>query len=70
MTEQCLAALPNTEFRKSSFSAGQGECVEIAHTNTSFSLRDSKHTTSPILALTSGQGRALLAALKSGQLPR
>lgn len=54
-----------TEFRKSSFSGSSGgECVEIAHAETAFGIRDSKNTSGPVLMLDERQGAAFLAAVK------
>ncbi|MGB3440072.1 MAG: DUF397 domain-containing protein [Actinophytocola sp.] len=54
-----------TEFRKSSFSGGQnGSCVEIAHAETAFGIRDSKNTSGPVLTLDESQGAAFLAVVK------
>lgn len=68
MTDGHAKTWRNTDFRKSSFSAGQGECVEIAHTRTGFALRDSKRATSPVLAVPLRQAHTFLAAVKTGKL--
>ena len=53
------------EFRKSSFSGGQnGSCVEVAHAETSFGIRDSKNVSGPVLMLDESHGKAFLAAVK------
>jgi hypothetical protein len=53
------------EFRKSSFSgANGGNCVEVAHAETSFGIRDSKNASGPVLMLDESHGAAFLAAVK------
>lgn len=46
---------------KSSFSQGNGECVEILRTGESIRVRDSKDPSGPVLAFTHGEWRAFLA---------
>ena len=55
-------------WRKSSFSEGVNNCVELAHAEAVFCIRDSKNATGPILTLTTGQGLAFLTAIKQTQL--
>jgi Domain of unknown function (DUF397) len=54
-------------WKKSSFSEGVDNCVELAHAEAVFCIRDSKNT-GPVLTLTTGQGLALLTAIKQTQL--
>jgi hypothetical protein len=55
-------------WRKSSRSASSGECVELAHTEAVFGVRDSKNADGPVLALAIGQGLAFLGAIRSDRL--
>jgi hypothetical protein len=57
-------------WRKSSYSASSGECIEIATTTAMFAIRDSKNTSGPLLTLTSEHGLSFLTALKSGRFNR
>lgn len=57
-------------WRKASRSASSGVCVEIAHTEAVFGVRDSKNADGPVLALTARNGLAFLDAVKSDRLAR
>ena len=50
--------------RKSSRSAQSGSCVELAHTEAVFGVRDSKNADGPVLVLTAREGRAFLGTVK------
>lgn len=51
-----------TAWRKSSYSAGNGACVEVGWTEpTLVAVRDSKNTTGPTLAFDSSTWREFLA---------
>ncbi|MFJ2111085.1 MULTISPECIES: DUF397 domain-containing protein [unclassified Streptomyces] len=54
--------MPHSEFIKSSYSSGDGECVEVARNipNT-VAVRDSKHPTGPVLHLTPAAWSAFTA---------
>jgi Domain of unknown function (DUF397) len=43
------------EWRKSRFSADQGNCVEIGSLSVSIAVRDSQDATGPVLTVTHGQ---------------
>lgn len=58
------------EWRKSSRSASTGDCVELAHTDTVFGVRDSKNADGPVLALTARHRLAFLGTVKSDRLAR
>ena len=65
MTQDPLAS---ATWRKSSRSATQGECVEIAQTPTATGIRDSKNPTGAYLILTPTQWAGVLTRVKSGEL--
>ncbi|UED84085.1 DUF397 domain-containing protein [Streptomyces profundus] len=48
------------EWLKSSYSNGQGECVEVARLDHVVGLRDSKRSDSPVLAVAPAQWTAFL----------
>ncbi|MFC6079778.1 DUF397 domain-containing protein [Sphaerisporangium aureirubrum] len=52
-------------FRKSSYSAQEGQCVEIAGSGGHVVVRDSKNPGGPVLAFTTDEWRAFVHALKS-----
>ncbi|MET8980356.1 DUF397 domain-containing protein [Streptomyces sp. NPDC004539] len=57
-------------FRKSSYSAQQDDCVELALTSLgSHAVRDSKHSSGPTQLHSPAPWSHFLAALKSGDLP-
>ena len=58
----------SASWRKSSRSATQGECVEIAQTPTSTGIRDSKNPTGTYLILTPTQWASFLNRVKSSEL--
>ena len=51
---------------KSSYSGGQGNCVEVASLPDVTAVRDSKQTDGPVLRFTSAQGREFVGAVKAG----
>jgi hypothetical protein len=59
-----------TEFRKSTYSDPQQECVEIGHTVALFGVRDSKLPRSPILTITPEHGRSFLNTVRTGCFDR
>ena len=52
---------------KSSYSANEGQCVEIATLDNGTAIRDSKDPAGPVLRFTSAQWRAFLGAVKAGK---
>lgn len=52
-----------TEWRKSSFSDVNTDCVEVARTSDRVRVRDSKNPTTPSLAVPTGEWRAFIASL-------
>jgi hypothetical protein len=61
-------SLTSATWRKSSRSATQGQCVEIACTLTAIGVRDSKNPTGAYLILTPTQWAGFLTRVKSGEL--
>lgn len=57
-------------WRKSSYSEGQNNCVEVTYTSpVQVRVRDSKlGSGSPILTVTAGGWRALINAIRTGEL--
>jgi hypothetical protein len=55
-------------WRKSSYSASSGACVELTHTTTEFGIRDSKNTAGPVLRLSGEHGLMFLDAIKNSRL--
>ncbi|MEU7689905.1 DUF397 domain-containing protein [Microbispora hainanensis] len=60
--------LSGAEFRKSSYSGGGNNCVEVA-TNLPgvVAVRDSKDRTGPVLAFTPSEWSAFIAGVKKGE---
>jgi Domain of unknown function (DUF397) len=57
-------------WRKASFSAGNGECVEVATVSgRRIFIRDSKDPQGPVLCCSADTFRSFLFAAKSGNLP-
>ena len=59
---------PTLAWRKSSASAGQGECVEVATSGQSVLTRDSRDESGAVLAFTPAQWLGLLQRIRSGKL--
>jgi len=59
-----------TSWKKSSFSEGVSNCVELSHSEALLGVRDSKNTNGPVLGLTARHGLAFLNAIKSDRLDR
>jgi hypothetical protein len=54
-------------WRKSSASAGQGECVEVATSGQSVLTRDSLDQSGAVLAFTTAQWLGLVRRIKNGE---
>lgn len=54
------------DWRKSSASAGQGECVEVATSGQAVLTRDSRAQAGPVLEFTTSQWLGLLQRIKNG----
>lgn len=62
------ADLARAAWRKSSYSGGTGNCVEIASNMPGLvGVRDSKNPTGPALTFTPGAWRAFIARVKKGE---
>ncbi|MGP4092984.1 DUF397 domain-containing protein [Nonomuraea sp. KM90] len=57
-------------FRKSTFSYGNSNCVEVAPTDQGVAVRDSKHQDGPVLQFTGPEWDAFLAGVRNGQFDR
>lgn len=66
MNESACSQLAGATFRKSSYSGANGQCVEVARTDTAVGLRDSKLAESPVIPLASDRAEAFLNTLKRG----
>lgn len=55
-------------WRKSRYSIGNGECVEVAAALDSIMVRDSADPASPVMRYTTRAWISFLAALKTGKL--
>ena len=60
--------LAGLHWRKSSYSGGGNDCVEIAVTNDGAAVRDSKNPDGGVLRLSGREWDALLAAARAGAL--
>ncbi len=56
-------------WRKSSRSndGGGGDCVEVAGLRDEVALRDSKHPSGPVLAITRAEWRTFLSGIRAGE---
>lgn len=55
-------------WRKSTHSNGQGECVELANLGSEVGIRDSKNPTSPHLSVSRETLSTVLSNIKAGDL--
>ncbi|CAM2970464.1 DUF397 domain-containing protein [Saccharomonospora xinjiangensis] len=60
--------LARLEWRKSSFSGGGNDCVEVAFTDGGAAVRDSKNPGGGALTLSGRQWDAFLSAARAGEL--
>jgi hypothetical protein len=60
--------LGRAEWRKSSYSGANGECVEIAALTGAVALRDSKDPSGPVLTATPTEFAAFVHAVTRGSL--
>ena len=59
---------PSPEWRKSTRSSGNGNCVEFADLGESIAVRDTKDRSGPVLQFTAAGWRTFIAGLKRGEL--
>lgn len=59
--------LVNTAWRTSSYSGGNGECVEVAALGGVVGVRDSKDPTGPVLLVAPGAFTAFVRAVARGE---
>jgi hypothetical protein len=59
--------LTNAEWRKSSYSATQTNCVEVAQASEIVAVRDSKNPTGPVLVFTPTEWAAFVAGVRDGE---
>jgi len=60
---------PQAKWKKSSYSNGQANCVEVSRSLPDIvAVRDSKNRSGPVLAVRPGAWRDLLRAIKDGRL--
>jgi hypothetical protein len=55
------------QWRKSTRSANDGNCVEVADLDTGVGVRDSKDTTGPVLVFAPARWRAFVDGTKAGE---
>jgi len=53
---------------KSSYTSGQGNCVEVARLPDGAAVRDSKNRSGPVLRFSTEAWQAFLSAVKDGRL--
>jgi len=56
------------DWKKSSYSGDQGNCVEVAPVREGAAVRDSKNPTGSVLRFPADSWRAFVSAVKSGQI--
>ncbi len=66
MTKLDVPALADAEWRKSSYSGGGNQCVEVAQASASVAVRDSKNPDGDHLIFGIAEWRAFLASVKRG----
>jgi hypothetical protein len=62
--------LSRTRWRTSTYSGGNGDCVEIGTLGQAVAVRDSKHPTVPGLFVSRGTWRSFIRAVKTGVYER
>ncbi|MFJ6723403.1 DUF397 domain-containing protein [Streptomyces sp. NPDC091281] len=58
--------LSRATWRRSSYSSGNGQCVEVAFAHGTVAVRDSKNTSGPSLAVPSSAFDALVQGISDG----
>jgi Domain of unknown function (DUF397) len=59
--------LSHALWRKSTYSGGNGSCVEIADLGTAAAVRDSKDQNGPRLVFVAGDWRSFIDSIKAGE---
>ena len=59
--------LSHALWRKSTYSGGNGSCVEIADLGTAAAVRDSKDRNGPRLVFVAGDWRSFIDSIKAGE---
>ncbi|WP_327234470.1 DUF397 domain-containing protein [Streptomyces sp. NBC_01317] len=62
--------LSNAAWQKSSYSSGNGQCVEVAYVSDVVAMRDSKDPTGPALVFTPGEFDAFVCGVVGGEFRR
>lgn len=62
--------LSQAGWRKSSWSSGSGECVEVAFVGNRIALRDSKHPTGHVLFFTPTEWHAVVTSIEDNEFTR
>lgn len=63
-----MSISPSPEWRKSTRSSGNGNCVEFADLGDLVAVRDTKDRGGPVLRFTAAGWRAFIAGTKRGEL--
>jgi hypothetical protein len=59
--------LTSVRWRKSSYSSGNGQCVEVALTQGVMAIRDSKNPAGPALVVTADAWTAFVGSVTAGE---
>jgi hypothetical protein len=62
-----VSNVDSTRWFKSSRSAGNGACVEVAFLSGAVAVRDSKHPTGPVLGFEGNAWRNFIEAVRTGE---
>lgn len=62
--------LSRTRWRKSTYSGGNGDCVEVGSLDQTVAVRDSKHLTGPSLFVSPGTWRSFIQKVNAGEFER
>jgi hypothetical protein len=58
--------LSRTGWRKSTYSGGNGDCVEVGSLGQAVAVRDSKHPSGPSMLVSLGTWRSFIQEVKAG----
>jgi hypothetical protein len=62
-----MTEISDAQWQKSTFSMGNGNCVEAADVPAGVAIRDSKDRSGPVLRFSPGEWRAFVAGVKAGE---